>query len=72
MNFKARLNKLESVGSAYVGVAERLNAVQAKRKAGHIQLLKSEDELNIIIASSSNKLQVRLAKIYLRRFRLEY
>ncbi|MEI6270587.1 MAG: hypothetical protein WCP01_17050 [Methylococcaceae bacterium] len=71
MSIKTRLDKLECTGSPYVGLAERLKEANARRKAGlqPITTPRTEEELNVIIATSKNKLGVRLADIYLRRLK---
>ena len=71
MSIKTRLDKLEGTGSPYVGLAERLKEARARRKAGFKPLTKprTEEEVNAIIATSKNKLGVRLAGIYLRRLK---
>lgn len=67
MSIKTRLVKLESIGKPYACIADKLNAVQVKRKAGHKCSLKSEGDLRAILATSKNRLELRLAHILLRR-----
>ena len=70
MSIISRVTKLEESSSLYVGLAAQLKEVQLNKKLGlpTLTLTKTEEELNIIIATSKNRFQVRLANILLRRF----
>ena len=70
MSIISRVTKLEESSSLYVGLAAQLKEVQLNKKLGlpPLTLTKTEEELNIIIATSKNRFQVRLANILLRRF----
>jgi hypothetical protein len=71
MSIKTRLNKLETIDSPLVGLAERLQIARVRSKAGLSTPTtpRSADELSAIISTSKNKLEVRLANIYLRRLK---
>lgn len=69
MSIISRVTKLEASSSLYVGLAAQLKEAQLHKKLGlsPLTLPKTEEELNIIIATSKNRFQVRLANILLRR-----
>ena len=70
MVLKTRLSRLESFSPAFSGLAAHLKEVQLNKKLGlpTLTLTKTEEELNIIIATSKTRFQDRLANILLRRF----
>ncbi len=71
MVLKTRLSRLESFSPAFSGLAAQLKEVQLHKKLGlpPLTLPKTKEELNAIISSSKNKLEIRIAGIYLRRLK---
>jgi hypothetical protein len=71
MSIISRVTKLEASSSLYVGLVAQLKEVQLHKKLGlpPLTLPKTKEELNAIISSSKNKLEIRIAGIYLRRLK---
>jgi hypothetical protein len=65
-NLKNRLDKLEGKGSFMVGLGDRLEVARKQSRAGYVPTPQSENELNVIIATSKSNLAVRMARGKLR------